>query len=87
MNLSKSTDSDESFKALVMLIQVIQKDPVINEKVIMLLQLNPFRRRTVLNRWLEQLQERHASPQLLSALPYLFDDKIAEEVLKLIKED
>jgi hypothetical protein len=86
MNLSKSIDTDEQSKALVRLIQVIQKDPVINKKVIMLLQLNSYKRRSVLNRWLEQLQQQHASAQLLSALPYLFDDKIAEEVLKLIKK-
>jgi hypothetical protein len=87
MNVSKSIDSDESFKALIMLIQVIRKDPVINKKVIMLLQLNSFKRRSVLNRWLEELKQRHASAQLLNALPYLFDDKVAEEVLKLIKKN
>lgn len=87
MNKSISEDPDKNFEALVKLIQVIRKDSVINKRVIKILQLNPYKRRLVLNRWLEQLKERHASPHLLSALPYLFDDKIAEEVLKLIKKD
>ena len=86
MNSSMFVDPDETFDALIKLIQVIQKDPAINKKVINMLNLDPYHRRFVLNKWLEQLRVRHASQHLLSALPYLFDDKIAEEVLKLIKE-
>ena len=87
MNKSISKESDKNFEALVRLIQVIRKDSVISKRVITILQLNPYKRRSVLNRWLEQLQERNASAHLLSALPYLFDDAIAEGVLRLIKKD
>jgi hypothetical protein len=86
LNSSMFPDTDETFEALIKLIQVIQKDPAINKKVIKMLKLDPYQRRFVLNKWLEQLRVRHASQHLLSALPYLFDDKIAEEVLKLIND-
>jgi hypothetical protein len=80
-------EANETFDALIKLIQVIRKDPAINKKVINMLKLDPYQRRFVLNKWLEQLRVRHASQDLLSALPFLFDDKIAAEVLKLIKKD
>jgi len=66
--------------------QVIQKDPLINEKVNQLLKLESYQRRYNLNIWLEQLRMRQASENLLKALSYLFDDKIAKEVLTLINK-
>jgi len=73
-------------RSLKKLVLVIRDDPLINEKVIQLLQLDSFQRRSVLNIWLEQLRVRHASENLLSALSSLFDDTIAEKVLTLINE-
>jgi len=64
--------------------EVMKKDPLINDKVIQMLKMASFQRRSVLNSWLEQLRNRNASENLLSALSCLFDDKIAEEVLTLI---
>ena len=66
--------------------QVMQKDPLLHEKVILLLKLDSYRRRAVLNSWLEQLRVRHASENLLDALSSLFDDKTAADVLILISK-
>ena len=73
-------------ETFIKLMQVIQKDPLINEKVNQLLKLESYQRRYNLNIWLEQLRMRQASENLLKALSYLFDDKIAKEVLTLINK-
>jgi len=65
---------------------VMQNDPVIHDKVIEMLKLDSYQRRSVLNSWLEQLRIHKASESLLSALSTLFDDKIAKEVLALIND-
>jgi len=80
--MERNTWPDE----LAGLIQIARKDPVINHRLINVLQLNSFERRSVLNVWLEQLRQRNASENLLSALSCLFDDKIAEKVLTLIND-
>jgi len=49
-----------------------------------MLALDPFHRRTVLNRWLEQLHRNDASEHLRQALSCLLDDDIAAKVLALI---
>jgi hypothetical protein len=72
--------------ALACLIQIARKDPVIKHRLINVLQLNSFERRSVLIIWLEQLRLRNSSKDLLDALSCLFDDKIAEKVLTLINE-
>ena len=51
-----------------------------------MLKLESYQRRYILNNWLEQLRNRHASENLLKALSFLFDDKIAKEVLTLINK-
>ena len=77
----KNKNSIEKFSNLI---QTAIEDPVIKKRIIEVLQLSSFERRTVLNNWLEQLRLRHASGKLLKALSCLFDDEIAEEVLTLI---
>ena len=86
MKSSKPANIDNEFASLEKLIQVMRDDPLINKKVIQMLHLNSFQRRSVLNNLLEQLRIHHASENLLSALSCLFDDKIAEEVLTLIND-
>ena len=86
MKSSKTEDIDNEFASFEKLIQVMRDDPLINEKVIKVLQLDSFQRRSVLNGWLEQLRICHASKNLLSALSCLFEDKIAEEVLTFIND-
>ena len=84
MKTTKSENSNINFASFKKLVQVMQDDPLINEKVITILKLDSFQRRNVLNNWLEQLRTRKAPENLLNALSYLFDDSIAEEVVKLI---
>jgi hypothetical protein len=86
LKLSKTEDTDKEFEPLEKLIQVVRDDPVINVKVIKMLQMDSYQRRAVLNNWLEQLQHRNAPENLLSALSCLFDNKVAEKVLALINE-
>ena len=84
MPLSKAENNNHTFEPLIKLMQVMQKDPLIHEKVMLLLKLDSYRRRAVLNNWLEQLRLRNASKNLLDALSSLFDDKTAADVLTLI---
>jgi ubiquinone biosynthesis protein Coq4 len=84
MTLVKTDTTNSYFESLVKMIQAMQKDPVINEKVVEMLRLDPYRRRIILNNWLEQLQLQRASLKLLNAFACLFDDSIAERVLTLI---
>jgi hypothetical protein len=77
----KNKNSIEKFSDLI---QTAIEDPMIKKRIIEVLQLSSFERRTVLNNWLEQLRLRHTSGKLLKALSCLFDDEIAEEVLALI---
>lgn len=72
--------------ALACLIQIARKDPVIKHRLINVLQLNSFERRSVLNIWLEQLRLRNASDELLHVLTGLFDDANAQITLSLINK-
>lgn len=81
---SRPADIENKFESLKKLIQVMRDDSLINEKVITMLQLDSYQRRSVLNNWLERLRSQNASQKLLSALSCLFDDKVAEQVLTLI---
>ena len=67
------------------LITVIQHDSIINNRIKKMLDLDPFDRRTVLNRWLEQLHRKNASEHLRQSLSCLFDDKIAAKISEFIK--
>ena len=77
-------NGNNKFESFIKLMQVIQNDPVIHDKVILLLKLDSYKRRLILSSWLEHLRVCHASENLLSALSSLFDDKTAADVLTLI---
>lgn len=77
-------DINNQFESLGRLIQIMRNDEVINKKVTILLQMDSYQRRLVLNNWLKRLQKQNASQKLLTALSSLFDDKVAEQVLTLI---
>jgi hypothetical protein len=81
------TKSNNDFSDIKQLIQVMQKDPVVHERVLHMLRLDSYNRRMLLNNWLEQLRTHNASEHLLSALACLFDDKIAAKFLALIDND
>ena len=69
-----------------MLIRLIQKDIVVREKVIELLKLDPYHRRSGLNNWLDQLRQKQASKDILEAISCLSDDIMTEEVIVFIKK-
>ena len=84
MRPSPMSDIDQDYKSLVKLIHIMRDDPVINEKIIAILEMDSFQRRTVINNWLEQLRKQHAHENLAHALSCLFDDSIAAKVLTII---
>jgi hypothetical protein len=63
---------------------MIKEDPLIKDRIIEVLKMNPYDRRLVLNNWLEQLHIRRAPENLQHALSTLFDNKMAEKVLTMI---
>ncbi|MHA2279014.1 MAG: hypothetical protein ACXAC2_24810 [Candidatus Kariarchaeaceae archaeon] len=67
------------------LMQSALADPVIKKRILEVLQLSSFERRSVLNIWLKQLRLRNARPEMIQALNCLFDDLVAERTLKIIK--
>ena len=80
--MNKDTGSEE----IACLVKTAMEDPVIKQRILELLQLNSFERRSVLNIWLEQLRLRNASEELLYVLSCLFDDAIAQKTLSLISK-
>ena len=86
MKLLKTKNRYYSFESLGRLIQIMRHDEIINKNITVLLQLDLYQRRLVLNEWLEQLRIQNAPQNLLNALSSLFDDKVAEQVMELINE-
>ena len=82
---SNTQNIDNSFESFGTLIQIMRNDEDINKKVMAVLSLDPYKRRAILNNWLEQLCRENAPQQLTKTLSYLFDDAIAQKVLGLIK--
>ena len=79
-------DKDTSHEEITCLVQTALEDPVIKQRMLKMLQLNSFERRSVLNIWLEQLRLRNASEELLYVLSCLFDDAIAQKTFSLINK-
>ena len=77
---------DNSLESFGTLVEIIRDDKDINEKVMAVLRLDAFKRRTILNNWLEQLRIQKAPQNLINALSSLFDDKVAEQVLQFINK-
>ena len=75
---------DNSLKSFGTLIEIMRDDKDINEKVMAVLRLDSYKRRAILNDWLEQLRIQKAPQNLINALSSLFDDKVAEQVLQFI---
>jgi hypothetical protein len=77
---------DNSIESFATLIDIMRDDKDINEKVMTVLRLNSYKRRAILNDWLEQLRIQKAPQNLINALSSLFDDKVAEQVLQFINK-
>jgi hypothetical protein len=74
----------KEIRHLHQLLQTAREDHVIKNRLIELLQLSPGERRMVLNNWIETYWLKNTGPEIIQALAYLFDDKLASETLKLI---
>ena len=81
LNTNKTDYLEIEFESFEKLFQAMRDEPVINKKVISILKMDSYRRRLVLNNWLEQLRRNNAPPKLMQTLSCLFDDLIAEKVL------
>jgi len=81
-----STPNNKQITSIKKLIRLIRDDELINKKVTALLKLDSWKRRTVLNNWLQQLNKLNAPADLQDALSCLFDDINAKDVLKLISK-
>ena len=79
--LQNETNEIESISKLI---RVMRNDPLINKKVIEILKMKSYQRRSVLNNWLEQLRLQNAPEHLKQALSCLFDDRNAHDILTLI---
>jgi len=84
LNSSIAEYNDRRHESFINLIQIMQNDTVINKKIIKILKLDSYQRRSVINNWLEQLRKKNAPTNLTQTLAYLFDDIVAEKVLSLI---
>jgi len=86
LKLLKTKNTNYSFESLGRLIQIMRYDEIINKNIVALLQLDLYQRRLVLNSWLEQLRMQNAPQNLQNALSSLFDEKVAKQIMDLIKE-
>ena len=86
MQPSKTRNLDNSFESFGTLIEIMRDDEDINEKVIAVLRLDSYKRRAILNNWLEQLRIQNAPQNLINSLSVLFNDTIAEQVLQFINK-
>lgn len=73
-------------ESLIRLVEIMRKDTWINREVTRMLKLDAYRRRIVLNDWLEGLRRKNAPVDLLRAFSCLFDDDIARQVLLIINK-
>jgi len=80
---SRQKIKNKQFEKLIL---VMRDDPEINQKISQLLKLDSYRRRIVLNRWVEKLRRSDASLILIQALSYLFDDEVARKILIMIDD-
>ena len=85
MNLTNHIYPNNQVKPIERLIRIMRNDMVINRKVIALLKMDSYRRRSILNDWLEQLRTLNAPEDLMEGLSCLFNDNIVEEVLIIIQ--
>ena len=74
----------ESNETFVRLIQVAKEDPEIREKLLSILSLDKFNRKSALHSFLEQMRLMQAPEELRSAIASFLDDRVAEKGLELL---
>ena len=80
----KSTVADNDH--FVRLVQLMQDDFDLRDRILPLLVLDPFNRKSALNTWLEELKLQSAPRSIISALACLVDDAIAAKILEISGE-
>ena len=84
MRTADSCKTEAEIQSLVTLLKALLNDSVINNKVTIILKMDSYPRHIVLSNWLEQLRRNNAPEKLIQTLSYLFDDIIAQKILRVI---
>lgn len=80
----KNTVADNDH--FIRLVQLIQDDTNLRDKLLPLLTLDFFNRKSALNTWLEELKLQSAPTEIISALACLVDDAIVAKILEISGE-
>jgi hypothetical protein len=80
----RSNQSKSDIESFEKLFKSILDDTIIKDKMIKILSMDSYPRHIVLSNWLEELRRNNASQKLIHALSYLFDDVIAQKILRVI---
>jgi hypothetical protein len=79
-------NSNNGIDEIAALIETARGDSVIGDKLVKLLKMDSFHRRSVLVIWLELLRIQNAPESFRHALSLLFDDDIAQKTFSLINK-
>lgn len=71
-------------ETFVRLIQAAQDDPEFREKLIAILSLDSFNRKSVLHAFIDTMQRDSVPKDLIAAMAGLLDDEVAELALSVI---
>ena len=80
---SKSVGENQAF---IRLMQVARDDREIRDRLVALLSLDPFNRKSALNTYIEQLRLKGAPAEFISALSCFLDDGVARKAMELLGE-
>lgn len=83
-NGEETVGQDETF---VTLMQVAEADPEIRKRLVAILSLDSFHRKSVVNTYLRELGLKKAPEKLIRALSRLLDDEVAEEARALLEAE
>ena len=86
MKTPKANNYNSDFVSIERLLKAMRYDPVINKKVVNILNMDSYQRRIVLSNWLEHLRLNNAPKNLMQALACLYDDILAQKVLTLVNK-
>ena len=79
----RSAGDDETF---VRLIQIARENPEIREKILGILCMDPFNRKSALNMFIEQMRLKGAPRDFISAVGCFLDDQVAEKALTILSK-
>jgi len=81
---TRSAGDDETF---IRLIQIARDNPEIREKILGILYMDPFNRKSALNTFIEQMRLKGAPREFVSAVACFLDDQVAESALSILKKE